>query len=327
MLSSVRERGEMSSPTGVFRALACLGGLVLMVLNGGEYLNGQAAVPPSPTTRAILNILEDLPLASFLSDPASEAEGRRDREVLVRLLSDDFIRVSPDGGFLNKAEVLSHSPLSDVPVSYERVTVLELGRDLTLAACIATVPGDTGMPKKPIASLFVRRQGIWQVIADEVEGPAMVSQAISIGQAGPTDSHDEREAAVRRAIEQYRRAVDPATQKAFGRTRDSQAVLASMTDSYVRVGSDLSIQTKQDLTRQFAAEDARGGAPGDTTHLWMNQPGASLKYENVNVRVLGNLAIVTWRSIINENYRVPKYSVLRVYEEHGSRWLMAAGVH
>ena len=252
--------------------------------------------------------------------------------VLENLFADDYVRVAADGTFLRKPQVLGALGESGSQVRYGSPRIFVFGNDLAVTAALGSGAGNRDPDAWITARVFQKRDGKWRVIAEDVRAAAPpVAEAGMLPKVQPAapvaGRANDVEGEVRRAIEAWRVATDPESQRGFGRVQDSAAILAGVADDYVRVRRDanLTVETKDRMREQFVEVDRTGKAvsPG---HQWANAPNASLRFENVNVAVFGDIAVVTWRTMLNGSDRGPAYSVFRVYRKAGAAWLCVFGI-
>ena len=290
--------------------------------------------PDVAARREITELTERLRLAAFLSDPGSTSEWQADVDVLERYLADDYVRVGSEGNFVGKPEVLAslQPDRATTAVALDSVRTFLFGEDLAVVAARVVRTSPRPQPPQFLARVLQRRAGGWKLIAEEI-GPVVrppLPEPVALPAVAPRNPalpHDAAaETELRRAVERYRTAVDAASQRDYGRVMDRAGMLASFDPEYVRILPDLSVQPRAELAAQFARID-RGELPIDAGHRGFEDPNAVLEYENVNVAVFGDAAVVTWRTVLNGNRRAPKQNVLRVYRRVNGEWLNVAGIH
>jgi len=107
-----------------------------------------------------------------LEQTVTDAQFKKDRAALERLLADDYLYTHSNGSVLNKAQEIAESMSSDVQWTDSKFADLKVrifgdvavltGRQTIRGAAKGYVPG----PRR-ITDIFVKRNGRWQHVGDQ----------------------------------------------------------------------------------------------------------------------------------------------------------------
>ena len=295
---------------------------------------------PKDIDTEILGLMERLRSASPISDTQSESQRASRRAILQGILSDHYVRVSEEGTFLTKSEVLdAFVPAGVGSVSYENMRVFHFAGGAVIAICLMKFD-DQQIPPWIVARVFTREGASWRLIGEDAGPPIrpLLASEVTfplVAKRNPAVPFNERENEVRAAMERQRLAADPQSQRAYGRVIDRQTLAKYSSTDYLKVWwandgwtNDNGTSLTQSGTgtagarEQFIANTNPAIGPEDPRHLQANESNAYLRWENVNVAVVGDTAIITYRSLNqNASKRLPAYTVFRVWEKRAEGWL------
>ena len=156
---------------GLLLLLLGLGiGFAVVTFNGKTPAEAQGGSPAATTTSAKTHadaaVLAEL---KELESQMTNASIKGDKDIITRILADDYTGTGADGKFYNKTQTLysTEAMPSVTSWSIDNPRLLSRGETSATLSAVITFRSGAGLERQQITDTFVRRDGRWQLLASQ----------------------------------------------------------------------------------------------------------------------------------------------------------------
>jgi hypothetical protein len=221
-----------------------------------------------------------------------------DAERIRRLLSRDYVHITPDGKMTVRFKVAGGPAGRVRSVTNERLQI-RLFRGIGLASYRQTLrladPAETAT--REVMQVFVRRDRAWRLLASQVASPPGLDGPIVADGISPRKNLTEAEEALRSTWEAYLRAVRR-TGPGGEPDEDVEAIRRIVAEDCFFIDNEGNVRSREDV-------------------LTRSRPGVGrLIHEDLNLAIFGRIGVLTSRNQERGN------QAMRVFLRRSGRWQM-----